>query len=207
MVLYLVHGKFTMPPNANRDLKSEFIIESINHHIFDTNPANEDYDAFLPKDNVPILCMLGNVIGSVVQMDDGSKAFDLRVSNYIQGKTVDCVYRYAFSLYFLYTSLLMFSRRCRFPCTARWAKINVPIAGVVIAIVGRPHSMSGTNGTGMLIVTVEDIVYNPGSTHIVADSKEESSASPRRLQVRKRKRVAEESKGMLHMSIVHVIGP
>ena len=81
--------------------------------------------------------------------------------------------------------------------TPRWAKLNVPVAGTVIAIVGRPHSMTGSNGSGFLIVTVEDIVYNPGTTHVLADSKEDTGGLQRRLQVRKRKRAIEEPQGTL----------
>ena len=74
----------------------------------------------------------------------------------------------------------------------------MPIAGSVIAVIGRPFSMSGLNGTGMMIVTVEDIVYNPGTAHILADSSAAtgSTSSPgRRLQVRKRKRDAKDTNG------------
>ena len=67
--------------------------------------------------------------------------------------------------------------------------MNIPIAGTVICIIGHPHSTTGTDGSGMLILTVDDIVYNPGTAHILADSKEDTSnSSPRRFQARKRKR-------------------
>ena len=92
--LILVHGKFSMPSNPNKDQPSEFIIESISHKPFVANPEEEGFDSFLPIDTVPVLSLLGNVIGSVVQMGDGARAIDVRVSSYIQNKTVDSIYRY-----------------------------------------------------------------------------------------------------------------
>ena len=86
--------------------------------------------------------------------------------------------------------------RCRFPPTARWAKINVPIAGTVVGISGRPFSTSQSNGSGMLILTVEDIVYNPGTVHILADPKDETGGASRRLHVKRKNRTAVESSGM-----------
>lgn len=62
----------------------------------------------------------------------------------------------------------------------------MPVAGSVIAIFGRPHSLISVNGSSVLIVTVEDIVYNPGSTQILADARSDAPLSPRRLQVRKK---------------------
>ena len=62
----------------------------------------------------------------------------------------------------------------------------MPIAGSVISVFGRPYSLTPSNGSSILVVTVEDIVYNPGSMLILADAKPDSSVSPRRLQVRKR---------------------
>lgn len=47
--------------------------------------------------------------------------------------------------------------------------------------------MSGSDGTGMLIVTVEDIIYNPGGTLMIDDSHSSPSGSGRKLQVKKRK--------------------
>ena len=93
----------------------------------------------------------------------------------------------------IYRVVVHFLIRCRFPAGPRWSKINLPIAGSVISIFGRPHSVIGVNGTSMLIITVEDIVYNPGAAHIVDSTRSDSSvsASPRRLQVRRRKRAAD----------------
>ena len=42
----------------------------------------------------------------------------------------------------------------------------------------------------MLLVTVEDIVYNPGAAHMVDSSASDNSGSPRRLQVKRRRRAA-----------------
>ena len=74
--------------------------------------------------------------------------------------------------------------RCRFPATPRWARLNMPTAGSVILISGRPHSMTAAGGSGLLMVTIEDIVYNPGSAVIMDDI--QTSPSSRRLQVKKR---------------------
>ena len=40
----------------------------------------------------------------------------------------------------------------------------------------------------LLILTIEDIVYNPGAAHVLSDQKSEVNSSPRRLQIKKRKR-------------------
>lgn len=72
----------------------------------------------------------------------------------------------------------------------------MPVAGSAISIFGRPHSMTNSDGTGILILTVEDIVYNPGTAHVLVDSRADTNSSPRRLQVKKRKRVAVDNSGM-----------
>ena len=82
--------------------------------------------------------------------------------------------------------------RLRFPATARWAKVNIPIAGTIVAILGHPHSLAHADKSGTLVVTVDDIIYNPGTAHYLAETKEESSSTSRRLQVRKRKRATED---------------
>ena len=53
-------------------------------------------------------------------------------------------------------------------------------------------------------MTIEDIVYNPGTTHFLVDTKDkdEGGGTSRRLQVKKRKRTAELPKGMLFLSRV-----
>ena len=66
----------------------------------------------------------------------------------------------------------------------------MPIAGSVISVFGRPHSTTYVDGASVLIVSVEDIVYNAGSAHILAESRSEASSSPRRLQVRKRQKLS-----------------
>ena len=66
----------------------------------------------------------------------------------------------------------------------------MPIAGSVISIIGRPHSTTGDHGNGLLVVTVEDIIYNLGTAHILDTSRSDptGAASSRKLQVKKRKR-------------------
>lgn len=88
-----VHGKFALPPNSDKKVTPEFIIESINHSVFSGNPGDDTYDSFLPLDNTPTIVLLGSVIGGLILMDDGAKAVDVRVSNFIQNKTLDCIYR------------------------------------------------------------------------------------------------------------------
>ena len=63
----------------------------------------------------------------------------------------------------------------------------MPVAGSAVMIFGRPHSMTGAGGTGLLMLTVEDIVYSPGSTLMVDESRISPGSSGRKLQVRKRK--------------------
>ena len=78
----------------------------------------------------------------------------------------------------------------------------MPISGSVIAIFGRPYAMSGAGGTGMLIITVEDIVYNPGTAHIVADSSSPTSVPSRRLQVRKRRKLMDDTNSTWFISFL-----
>ena len=79
----------------------------------------------------------------------------------------------------------------------------MPIAGSVVAVIGHPYAMTGLNGSGILIVTVNDIVYNPGTAHIHADSQPDAAISPQKLQVRKRKRAASvENPGTLISSYI-----
>ena len=95
--LVLVHGKLAIPSLANKDSPIEFVIESINHHVFNTNPEDEDFDSFLPENTIPVLCMLGNVTGPVVDMGDGSRAVDVRVSSYVQNKVIESTFRHVFN--------------------------------------------------------------------------------------------------------------
>ena len=69
--------------------------------------------------------------------------------------------------------------------------MNMPIAGSVISVFGRPHSVVYVNTSKVLVVTVEDIIYNPGSTHVLADVKSDVSSSPRRLQVKKKSKTGD----------------
>lgn len=66
----------------------------------------------------------------------------------------------------------------------------MPIAGSVISILGRPHSITGMDATGLLIITVEDITYNPGASHVDESRSEPAPGSGRKLQVKKRRRTA-----------------
>ena len=91
--LVLVHGKFAFPPKNDKTAPSEFILESINHSPFVMDVENDQSDAFLPTDTVPTLNVLGSVVGSAIQMEDGAKAIDVKVSSYIQNKTVECIFR------------------------------------------------------------------------------------------------------------------
>ena len=183
--LTIVHGKFTIPPTGKDGKMPEYTIEAISNQPFLADPTREDFDSFLPEDTMPFFSLLGTVVGSVVQMADNGKAIDIRVSSYIQNKIVDCMIRCrVFSLINSWLNI----RRCRFPPNPRWARVNIPIAGSVIAIIGRPHSITGSADSWLLILTIEDIVYNPGAPHILADPKKEASSSPRRLQIKKRKR-------------------
>ena len=79
----------------------------------------------------------------------------------------------------------------------------MPIAGSTVLISGRPHSMSDTKNCGTLIVTVEDIVYNPGANLALDDSRT-SPTSNRKLQVKKRKfgEIAVAQKGMRNFSLL-----
>ena len=186
--LTMVYGKFTIPPAGDQGMLPEFVLETISHQPFLANPAEQGFDSFLPTSSVPFMSLLGTVVGSVVHMADNGRAVDLQVSNYIQNRTIECIFRY-FYFEFIISIYLRCNFRCRFPATPRWARINIPIAGSVIAVVGRPHSLTGSAGSGMLILTVEDIIYNPGATHISAESNNnEANSSHRRLQVKKRKR-------------------
>lgn len=94
--LIIAHAKFAFPFGQDSNNPNDFVLESIHHNAFIADPTDESYDSFLPTDNVPSLTLLGNVVGSVVHLPDGSKAVDVRVSNYIQLKNVDCIYRYDF---------------------------------------------------------------------------------------------------------------
>ena len=182
--LLIANGKFAFPFLFDgSDDTSSFMIDSMHFNLFVLDTAQENYDSFLPVDDVPSITLLGNVIGSMVQMGDGAKAVDVRVNVYISGKMMDCIIR---CVLFLLAYRLLICFRCRFPPSPRWAKLNMPIAGSVIMIFGRPYSITSGNNSNLLIVTVEDIVYNPGSMHILAESKSDASASPRRLQVRKK---------------------
>ena len=62
----------------------------------------------------------------------------------------------------------------------------MPIAGSVISIFGRPHSLASVDSSNILVITVGDIIYNPGSTQVLVDGKSDVLASPRRLQVKNR---------------------
>ena len=71
----------------------EFAIETMNSSVFVADPSVEGYDEFLPLDKVRTSHLLGSMIGAVVHMYDGGKAIDVQVSNYMQGRTLECVYR------------------------------------------------------------------------------------------------------------------
>ena len=71
----------------------------------------------------------------------------------------------------------------------------MPIAGSSVSVLGRPYRTTGVGGTGLMIVTVEDIVYNPGTTHILDESSSGANASPKCPRVRKRKRNSDDSDG------------
>lgn len=80
-----------MPPN--NATAPEFNIEPLNFDIFTMDPAADNSEAFLPIDTVPTLQFLGTVCGALVHLDDGGKAVDVKVSNYMQSKIVDSIYR------------------------------------------------------------------------------------------------------------------
>ena len=92
--LTIVQGKFTIPPVGKEGKMPEFTIEAIGHQPFLADPTKDDFDSFLPEDTLPFFSVLGTVVGSVVQMDDSGRAVDIRVSSYVQNKTVDCMIRY-----------------------------------------------------------------------------------------------------------------
>ena len=98
--LILAHGKFAFPyvpsPGCGTDQPAdqEFFIEPINFTPFTMDPRLDDSDAFLPSDKVPTLHLLGTVVGSLVHFGDGAKGIDVRVSSFVQNRTVDCIYRY-----------------------------------------------------------------------------------------------------------------
>ena len=93
--LVIINGKFAMPLNPDTTKRTEFIMESINYYVFKADPSQPDYDSFLPSNNVPSLNLIGNVVGSVVHMGDNGKAVDVKVSNYVQNRTIESIYRYA----------------------------------------------------------------------------------------------------------------
>ena len=66
----------------------------------------------------------------------------------------------------------------------------MPVAGSVIAILGRPFAVSDFSGPGVsaLMISVEDIVYNPGSLHVLDESRSNVAAPARKMQVKKRRR-------------------
>ena len=92
-ILVEIHGKFSMPPNSDGTAPSEFLIEPLNHEAFTMDPTEEKCDAFLPSNTVPTIEFCGIVCGSIVQLNDGGKAVDVRVSNYMQSKVIDSIYR------------------------------------------------------------------------------------------------------------------
>ena len=94
--LIIVNGKFAHPFVSDGDSKSLnfFLIESIHHSPFTMDTRLDDCDSFLPADDVPSISLLGNVVGSVIQMADGGKAVNVRVGVYIHGRNVDCFIRY-----------------------------------------------------------------------------------------------------------------
>ena len=100
--LLIAYGKFAFPfPIAESKDTSCFMIDSLHYNLFVLDPTQENYDSFLPVDDVPSVILLGSVVGSTVQMGDGAKAVDVRVSVYIQAKTMDCIIRCVLCLFFL----------------------------------------------------------------------------------------------------------
>lgn len=82
--------------------------------------------------------------------------------------------------------------RCRFTASPRWARLSLPVTGSAVCIMGRAHSTVGVRGTGILIISVDEITYNPGISHSLAENVDKDSvASPspsRKLKVKKKTR-------------------
>ena len=88
--LIIVHGKFMFPIASDT---AEFGIDTLNFDAFIADPSVDNYDSFLPVNKVSTLTLLGNVVGSMIQMNDGSKGVDVKVSSYMRGKTVEGTFR------------------------------------------------------------------------------------------------------------------
>ena len=95
-----IHGKFMFPVSKD---SPEFAIDTLSFDVFVADPSEENYDGFLPSDKVPNVLLLGNVVGAVVQMGDGGKGVDVKVNNFIQNKTVECIYRYVIKIHIIST--------------------------------------------------------------------------------------------------------
>lgn len=94
--LIMVHGKFAVFSNHENGTPLSFIVDTIRSVPFDADPVIAGFDSFLPEDNVPYLSLLGVVVGSLVQMAEDGKAIDVKVSSFVQNKSIESTYRSVF---------------------------------------------------------------------------------------------------------------